>query len=71
MGRAYVFFEIWLAGYMLGVVGYLLIPPLSNLLIQAIPHLFMSERFAGAFITGLATSIVSVVSVVLWANLSD
>lgn len=70
MGRTSVFLGIWLAGYVLGVVGYLAIPLMTGLLLQIIPQIFSSGVLAGAFVTGLATSIIAVVSATLWAYLS-
>jgi len=70
MGRASIIFGLWMVGYVVGAVGYLMIPSLNEMLMQIIPQLFRSELLAGAFVTGLATSIVAVVSVTLWAHLS-
>lgn len=66
MGRKLVLFGFWLVGYALGFFAWLVRAPV----ITWVMTLGISSDVAGALITGLATSIVMLVGVMLWSFLS-
>ncbi len=66
MGRKIVLFGFWLLGYSLGFVAWLVRTPIIN----SIMNLGISSDVAGAMITGLASSIMMLVGVLLWSFLS-
>ena len=66
MGRKIVLFGFWLVGYALGFFAWLVRTPV----ISWIMTLGISADVAGALITGLASSIIMLVGVLLWSFLS-
>jgi hypothetical protein len=66
MGRKIVLFGFWLVGYALGFFAWLVRAPV----ITWVMTLGISADVAGALITGLASSIVMLVGVMLWTFLS-
>jgi len=66
MGRKIVLFGFWLVGYALGFFAWLVRTPV----ITWVMTLGISADVAGALITGLASSIVMLVGVMLWSFLS-
>jgi hypothetical protein len=66
MGRKLVLFGFWLVGYALGFFAWLVRVPV----IGWISTLGVSSDVAGAMVTGLASSIVMLVGVMLWSFLS-
>lgn len=66
MGRKIVLFAFWLVGYALGFFAWLVRAPV----ITWVMTLGISADVAGALITGLASSIVMLVGVMLWTFLS-
>jgi len=66
MGRKLVLFGFWLVGYALGFFAWMVRTPV----ISWIMTLGVSADVAGAMITGLASSIVMLVGVMLWSFLS-
>jgi len=66
MGRKIVLFGFWLVGYALGFFAWLVRSPV----IGWIMTLGISADVAGALITGLASSIIMLVGVLLWSFLS-
>jgi hypothetical protein len=66
MGRKLVLFGFWLVGYALGFFAWLVRAPIIN----GIMNLGISSQVAGAMITGLASSVVMLVGVMLWSFLS-
>jgi hypothetical protein len=66
MGRKLVLFAFWLVGYALGFFAWLVRAPV----ITWVMTLGISSDVAGALITGLASSIVMLVGVMLWTFLS-
>jgi len=66
MGRKLVLFGFWLVGYTLGFMAWLVRAPV----ITWVMTLGISADVAGAMITGLASSIVMLVGVILWSFLS-
>ncbi len=66
MGRKMVLFGFWLVGYALGFFAWLVRAPI----ITWVMTLGISADVAGAMITGLASSIVMLVGVMLWSFLS-
>ena len=66
MGRKIVLFGFWLVGYALGFFAWLVRVPV----ITWISTLGVSSDVAGAMVTGLASSIVMLVGVMLWSFLS-
>jgi len=66
LGRKLVLFGFWLVGYALGFFAWLVRAPI----ITWVMTLGISADVAGAMITGLASSIVMLVGVMLWSFLS-
>jgi hypothetical protein len=66
MGRKLVLFGFWLVGYTLGFFAWLVRVPVVNWIMT----LGISADVAGALITGLASSIIMLVGVMLWSFLS-
>lgn len=66
MGRKLVLFGFWLVGYTLGFFAWLVRTPVVNWVMT----LGISADVAGALITGLASSIVMLVGVMLWSFMS-
>lgn len=66
MGRKAVLFGFWLVGYAIGFFAWLVRDPVVNWVM----NLGISADVAGALITGLASSIVMLVGVMLWSFLS-
>jgi hypothetical protein len=66
MGRKIVLFGFWLVGYALGFFAWLVRAPV----VTWVMTLGISADVAGAMITGLASSIVMLVGVMLWSFLS-
>ncbi|MCS7116803.1 MAG: hypothetical protein RMJ31_00595 [Nitrososphaerota archaeon] len=71
MGRKSVIFGIWLLGFVLGFIGYLVLPWIGKWFIEVIPYLVKNEVLFGAFITGIAGSIITTISVAIWARFSE
>jgi hypothetical protein len=63
MGRKLVLFGFWLVGYALGFFAWLVRAPV----VSWVMTLGISSDVAGAMITGLASSIVMLVGVMLWS----
>ena len=70
MGRITTLLTIWIAGFMVGFVGWYLYPQLSSVLSLFTPLVLsiFDSQITNAAIAGFATSIVSVVVVLVWAN---
>ena len=70
MGRITTLLTIWIAGFMVGFVGWYLYPQLSSVLNLFTPLVLsiFDAQITNAAIAGFATSIVSVVVVLVWAN---
>jgi len=66
MGRKLVLFGFWLVGYALGFFAWLVRAPV----VSWVMTLGISADVAGAMITGLASSIVMLVGVMLWSFMS-
>ncbi|MDA4116818.1 MAG: hypothetical protein OK455_00545 [Thaumarchaeota archaeon] len=66
MGRKLVLFGFWLLGYALGFFAWSVRVPVVNWIMT----LGFSADIAGAMITGLASSILMLVGVILWSFLS-
>ena len=70
MGRITTLLTIWITGFMVGFVGWYLYPQLSSVLSLFTPLVLsiFDAQITNAAIAGFATSIVSVVVVLVWAN---
>lgn len=70
MGRITTLLTIWIAGFIVGFVGWYLYPQLSSVLSLFTPLVLsiFDAQITNAAIAGFATSIVSVVVVLVWAN---
>ena len=70
MGRITTLLTIWIAGFMVGFVGWYIYPQLSSVLSLFTPLVLsiFDAQITNAAIAGFATSIVSVVVVLVWAN---
>ena len=70
MGRVTTILGIWFAGYALGFIGYLTIPALGQWLAAVLPNILLIETVAGALISGLISSVLVTLLVMLWAKFS-
>lgn len=64
-------FGFWLIGYAIGFFGYLTYPGISAALIALLPTIFITPELVGAFLSGIAGSIISTVVVVVWSRFSE
>lgn len=71
MGRKSTIFGIWLAGYALGFVGYIVAPVLGTWLLTILPQIILIETVLGALISGLVSSVIVTLLVAAWAKFSD
>ncbi len=69
MGRLTVLFGIWLLGYVIGFIGYLLIAETNALsyLILWLSRIFGNSQIVAAGLVGLATSFLALAVVVAWS----
>jgi len=70
MGAKAIILAIWLIGFSLGFFAYFTYPNIANILIYWLPQIFNDVRFVGAFVSGLAGSIITTVAVILFAYFS-
>lgn len=70
MGRKLVITAFWLLGFSLGFFGYLVYPTVAATLSALLPALFSDRRVVGAFLAGVAGSIITTITVILWSYLS-
>ena len=70
MGRITTIFTIWIVGFLVGFIGWLVYPQISELLVTFVPMIFsiFDTQITNAALVGLTTSIISVIAVLLWAN---
>jgi|TARA_B100001179_G_C18218324_1_gene244585 hypothetical protein len=70
MGRITTIFTIWIVGFLVGFIGWLVYPQISALLVTFVPMIFsiFDTQITNAALVGLTTSIISVIAVLLWAN---
>jgi uncharacterized membrane protein len=68
MGRFGTLFLIWLIGFALGSIGYLIYPVLSQAFASLAPaFLQLNEQIRGALLAGFLSSIVTVLAVYIWS----
>ncbi len=60
-------FGFWLIGYALGFVAWLVAPSVIN----SFQGVGLSSDMAGAFVTGLAGSVLMLVGVIAWGYMSS
>ncbi len=71
MGRFLAILGIWLAGFSLGFIGYLAYPGLSQMAVTIWPFLLnLDSQVMGAMVAGIASSVITVVAVSIWAYTS-
>ena len=70
MGRITTLLSIWIVSFVIGFVGWMMYPQISSLLSGLAPILLgvVDAQITNAAMAGFATSIVSVVIVLVWAN---
>ena len=70
MGRITTLLSIWIVSFVIGFVGWMMYPQISSLLSGLAPILLgvVDAQITNAVMAGFATSIVSVVIVLVWAN---
>ena len=70
MGRITTLVTIWAVSFIVGFVGWMMYPQISALLGGLTPILLgiFDAQMTNAAMAGFATSIVSVVVVLVWAN---
>ena len=68
MSRYLIIFGIWMAGFSLVFMGYLAYPSLVPIITTILPFLLtLDNQIIGALIAGMASSLVTVIAVSLWA----
>jgi hypothetical protein len=69
MGRVAVLFGIWLIGYVVGFLGYLLLAETNALayLIAYLSRIFGNSQIVAAGLVGLATSFLALAVVIAWS----
>jgi|TARA_B100001971_G_C17717605_1_gene299596 hypothetical protein len=71
MGRLMTIIGIWIAGFSLGFIGYLAYPGISQMAVSVIPSLMsIDSQIVGAMVAGMASSLVTVLAVTIWAYTS-
>ena len=71
MGRLMGIIGIWVAGFSLGFIGYLAYPGISQMAVSVIPSLMsIDSQIVGAMVAGMASSLVTVLAVTIWAYTS-
>ena len=68
MGRAAAVIGIWFAGFLLGFIAYLSYPGLKQFVLMLAPFLLgLDSQIIGGVVAGLAGSLVTMVTVLMWA----
>lgn len=68
MNRFTAVLAVWFAGFVLGFIAYLSYPVLSKAIVALVPFLLgLDSQIVGATIAGMASSLVTLVVVMLWA----
>ena len=67
MPRKLAIFIIWLVGFGIGFGAYLLFPNITNWFQTNMPQLF-DASIIGALIAGIIGSILSTITIIIWAN---
>lgn len=70
MGRKAILTGFWLVGFAIGFFGYLVYPNVADFLMAVLPTLFASRQIVGAFLSGIAGSIITTVTLIMWSYLS-
>ena len=72
MNRFTGILAVWVAGFMLGFIAYLSYPVMSSVIVSLVPFLLgLDSQIVGATIAGMASSLVTLIVVMLWAYRSD
>jgi len=72
MNRFTGILAVWVAGFMLGFIAYLAYPVMSRVIVSLVPFLLgLDSQIVGATIAGMASSLVTLIVVMLWAYRSD
>ena len=67
MPRKLAIFIIWLIGFGIGFEAYLMFPGITNW-IQTNVSQFLDTSILGALIAGIIGSIISTITIMMWAN---
>lgn len=67
MPRKLAIFIIWLVGFGIGFGAYLLFPNITNWFQTNMPQL-LDASIIGALIAGIIGSILSTITIMIWAN---
>ena len=70
MPRKLAIFIIWLIGFGIGFGAYLLFPYITKWLQTNMPY-FLDASIIGALIAGIVGSILSTITIMVWANRSN
>jgi hypothetical protein len=72
MNRFVTIIAVWFAGFMLGFIAYLSYPAMSSVIVSLVPFLLgLDSQLVGATISGMASSMVTLIVVMFWASRSD
>ena len=72
MNRFTGILAVWLAGFMLGFIAYLSYPAMSRVIVYLVPFLLgLDSQIVGATIAGIASSLLTLIVVMVWAYRSD
>jgi H+/Cl- antiporter ClcA len=69
MNRLLIVLIFWLLGFIGGVIGYFILPLISNFFKSFIPNL-LSTFFLDALLAGIIGSVISTVAILFWASRS-
>jgi len=69
MGRVAVLFGIWLIGYVVGFIGYIVLAQTNAIiyLVEYLSRIFGNSQIVAAGLVGLATSFLALAVVVAWS----
>ncbi|MEM3451234.1 MAG: hypothetical protein QW830_02365 [Nitrososphaerales archaeon] len=68
MGRISVMIGLWLVGYVIGFLGFIIFTALAQALMNLIPFLAsMDSYLLSATLSGFVGSIVTMIAVIVWS----
>jgi len=71
MSRGQAIFIFWALGFIIGTVGYLIVPNVVSWLGNILPDIVLNQAMLGAILAGVVGSAVSTFTVVNWAKKAE
>jgi hypothetical protein len=68
MSRGVAIFIFWALGFLIGSVGFLVVPNVVSWLGAVLPQIVINQAILGAILAGVVGSAISTFTVVTWAN---